>query len=158
MRWWIGQGRTGSSGPREPDAGALPPGIGREKVAIGRADVTLARQARTPPKNHLVAHELAVVFAEVSVKWDETRVSVVRALGPFPNVPEELGGQARVRRIADRRGLESISLDEVSHRLDPLRDDFPFCLRREPRFRPARVRVSLVVAHVADGGLGVDRA
>src|SRR5690349_13783437 len=58
----------------QADAGELPAGFGRKKVAIGPAHVAGGRDARTAAQDHLVAHKLAVVFAQGAGGRREARV------------------------------------------------------------------------------------
>ena len=82
--------------PGKSDARELPPGLRGKEVAVGGPDVRPGRCARATPQDHLVAHELAVVLAQRPRGRAKAPIGRVRALGPFPDVAEELPG-CRVR-------------------------------------------------------------
>ena len=56
--------RGGSGVARQAHAAELPLRVGREEVAVAGADVARRRGARAAAQHELVAHELAVVFAD----------------------------------------------------------------------------------------------
>src|SRR6185312_39123 len=74
----------------EPYAHELPAHMGRKEVAIAGADVAFWRSARSATQHKLIAHELAVVFADCSRGRGESRVSNVGAGGPLPGISEHL--------------------------------------------------------------------
>src|SRR2546423_7881257 len=90
--------RASSCGPREPDARELPARVRREEVAIRRAYVPARRRARAAAQDELVAHELAVVFAERAREGHEARIRPVRARRPLPRVAEDARAAARMQR------------------------------------------------------------
>jgi hypothetical protein len=63
------------------------------------------RGARSAAQYKLVAHELAVVFADRASFGLEARISHILALGPFPNVAVHLRG-----RIVLPRGRLGVKL------------------------------------------------
>src|SRR5579862_4441753 len=75
---------------RQPHAGELPPRRSREEITIGRSNVRTRRRERAAAKHELIAHELAIVFADGTVRRAITGIRRIRALGPLPNVAEHL--------------------------------------------------------------------
>src|SRR5215470_16002704 len=74
----------------ESYSGELPAFFGLKEIAIGAANVGARRGARTASQHILVAHELAVVFAERTGRSSIAGVGGVGAARPFPNVAEHL--------------------------------------------------------------------
>ena len=102
----------------EPDSRELPARVGGEEVAVGRPDVRARRGARAAAEHVLVAHELAVVFAQGTGQRPIARIGCVRALGPLPDIAEELFGEAAAGLGAgDQRAVWKRS---VSRKLPPL--------------------------------------
>src|SRR5262245_15756809 len=73
---------------RQAQAGELPAGVGWEEVPITGSDVRLRRRAGASLQHHLIAHELAVVFAQGAAIRPVSGIRRVRAACPFPNIPE----------------------------------------------------------------------
>src|SRR5262245_9783748 len=98
-------GMIGSCVFRAADAGELPTSRRWEEVAVAHAHVRARGRARTTAQHHLIAHELAVVFAERPRQGLEARVGRVCAGGPLPGVAEHLRvawvtGSTRVQLLA----------------------------------------------------------
>src|SRR5688572_3802629 len=74
---------------RQADAGELPAGVGREVVAVARADVGFGRRAGAAPQDPLAAHEFRVVLPERTRGRPVAGIRPVGAPRPFPDVPEE---------------------------------------------------------------------
>src|SRR5579885_428695 len=135
----------------------------REKIAVAETGMAFGRRQRTAAKNHLVDHELAVVFAERAFERAIARVSEIRAPRPLPDNAEGVGqetvsrgyfpfefgrkmlaGPARERvglEIADmaNRRVRIDRFQSAERKLMPFAVDFPPVKRRFPRFRLHRV-------------------
>ena len=59
---------------RQPNARELPARVGREEVAIRRPDMGDGGRAGSAAQHKLIAHELAVVFTQLSRQRSITRV------------------------------------------------------------------------------------
>src|SRR5512132_4130296 len=78
---------------REAHPGELPALVWIEEVAIGRPQMAVRRDARSSAQDHLIAHELAVVFADGTGRRAITGIGCIRAARPFPDVAEHLTGR-----------------------------------------------------------------
>jgi hypothetical protein len=74
----------------EPDSGELPALFRLEEITVGAANVSAGRGAGATTQNVLVAHELAVVFAERTGRSAIAGGGGIGAARPFPNVAEHL--------------------------------------------------------------------
>ena len=74
----------------QPNATKLPAGVGGKEVAISGANVIRRSRARPAPQYILVAHKLAVVFADRPRCWLITGIGGVGAGRPLPNVAKHL--------------------------------------------------------------------
>src|SRR5687767_13303344 len=74
----------------QPQAGELPALVGIEEVAIAGPDMAARRGAASAAKNELIAHELAIIFADRPLLGPEARIGKEGASGPFPDVAEHL--------------------------------------------------------------------
>src|SRR5215472_4770958 len=83
----------------EPYAHELPAGLGREEVAVGGANVAAGGGTRASAEHELVAHELAVVFADDPGGRSESGICDVGTRCPLPDVAEPL----RVLSLSRRR-------------------------------------------------------
>src|SRR5207247_3511693 len=101
--------------------------------------------------DHLIAHELAVVFAECAGNRAITRVGEIRAARPLPHISEHLEKPTLAVRAHSRRGMKVLRIDEVSPDRHPGGRVFPFKLSRKTRPGPIRVCICLEVAHMGDG-------
>src|SRR5687767_6901248 len=86
-------------GPRQAQAGVHPALMGVEEMAVARAQVAARGGAAPAPQNELVAHELAVIFADRAWCGPIAGIRRVGAHRPFPQVAEHLpqpgaGGRA----------------------------------------------------------------
>src|SRR5882762_9541102 len=104
-----------------------------KEVPIGNTAMSVRSCKRGAAQHQLVDHELAVVFAERALDGAVAGIGGVGAAGPLPHDPE------CVVEMAATRG------------------DLPLHLGRQMLAAPARERVGLIIADVADRGGGVDR-
>src|SRR5260370_2036744 len=104
-----------------------------KEVAIGKTAMPVWGCKRRAAQHQLVDHELAVVFAERALNGTVAGIGGVGAAGPLPHDPE---------RVVEMAGSPS---------------DFPLHFGRQMLAAPARERVGLVIADVADRGVSVDR-
>src|SRR5207245_7141315 len=74
----------------ESDSSKLPAFFRLKEIAIGAPDMTARRSTGTAAQNVLVAHELAVVFAERTQCRAVTGIRRVSAARPLPNVAKHL--------------------------------------------------------------------
>ena len=111
--------------------------LGREEVAVGRADVAARRGAGAAAQHELVAHELAVVLAERAGGRPVAGVGRVGALRPLPDVAEQL--RERRRGAAGAR-VEAPALDEVALARRALRPRSPTRPRSAAARRPSARR------------------
>jgi hypothetical protein len=81
---------AGSRISRKANAAELPARLGRKEIAIRCSDVTRRRSARSAPQHILIAHELAVVFAERTGRRRVPGIGRVRTLRPLPDLAEQL--------------------------------------------------------------------
>src|SRR5512132_4513317 len=90
---------------REAHPGELPALVWIEEVAIARPHMAVRRDTRASTQDHLIAHELAVVFADGAGGRAITGIGGIRAAGPFPDVAEQLTGRsgAHARRQRPHR-------------------------------------------------------
>src|SRR5215208_1473543 len=79
---------------RQAQPGELPARLGREKVAVSRADVAGRRGARAATQDILRTHELAVVLANRAGGRLVARVRAIVAARPLPHVAERLRERA----------------------------------------------------------------
>src|SRR5262249_41498516 len=106
--------------------------------------------------DELVAHELAVVFAERAPERLEARIRRIRGRAPLPHVAVKLRGRGVVPRRAGR--LQKAFVAQIAIDLERRGCELPLRLRRQPRARKTRERVGLVEAHVTNRCLLVDLA
>src|SRR5712664_3278682 len=104
-----------------------------KEVAVGKTAMPVWGCKRRAAQHQLVDHELAVVFAERSLNGTVAGIGGVGAAGPLPHDPECV-----VEMAGTRGGL-------------------PLHLGRQMLAAPARERVGLVIADVADRGGPIDR-
>src|SRR5690606_30975311 len=97
----------------QADAGELPAGLRRKEVAIAGADVVARGDTGAASQHVLVAHELAVVFADGPGRRRESGIGVIRAAGPFPGVAVQLDRPARARALRRRARLQMPRLEQV---------------------------------------------
>ena len=147
-----------SASPRETQPAELPLRIGREEVAVARAHVAGRRGARAAAQHELVAHELAVVFADGARQRPIARIGRGR---PTASTPRRRRTSAPARRrparsaAADGRRRDRRSCRAIGAR-QRARRELPFELGRQAGAGPARVGVGLEVAEVADRRVRVD--
>ena len=128
----------------EPNATELPAMMGVEKVAVTGAQMIGAAGAGAAAQYHLVAHELAVVFAHGPMGRLEARVGQVGAGGPFPDIAEQMGkagvaGSTGLKRAIIGRGIREGAGDRLAEGRV-----FPFLFCRQAFARPACVGLSLI--------------
>ena len=139
---------------RQSNSGELPPSIRREEVAVGRADVRQGGRTAPAAQDELVAHELAVVFAQGPRHRPVARIRDVLAPGPLPDVAVELSQPAAqgCRGGVHPAGFEKVPLDWLMGG-----DGLPLGLGGQPAAGPAGIGVGLEVADVGHRGLRFDR-
>src|SRR5262245_23428737 len=126
-----------------------------EEIAIGAPNVPLRRRAGAALEHELVAHELAVIFADGARRRLEARVGQVSASRPLPDIADHL------RKAFAARGAHRPQTPRAEHAAlerDACRRRLPLELGWEARGRPAGKRVRLVVADMGDWRRGIDRA
>src|SRR4051812_12883569 len=69
---------------RKPEPGELPALFWREEVAIAQTRMSARRDTGATTQDHLVDHELAVIFADSTLGFAKTGVGRVGAGGPLP--------------------------------------------------------------------------
>src|SRR5579862_3065878 len=114
----------------------------REEIAITRSYMTGRGGARAAAQHQLIAHELAVVFANQTGSRLKSRVRSVGACRPFPHVSKHL----EMARMFRHPRMEYVLVQERSSDGGSQGCNFPFGLGRQTCTRPVRKRVSLVVA------------
>ena len=120
----------------------------REEVAVARADVPGRRGARAAAQHVLVAHELAVVFADQRPR-QRPEAGIGRVVGrrPFPDVAEHLHRLVAARQRGRQR-MERAAVGEIAARRRAQRSapHAPIRLRsagaRRPSARTRRPRSS----------------
>src|SRR4051794_11409933 len=85
---------------RQSQAGKLPALVWVEEVAVGRPRMSGRRRDGAAAQDHLVDHELAVVFADRAADGPESGIGPIGAFRPLPDMP---GYLVHVRQAA--RGL-----------------------------------------------------
>src|ERR1044072_23156 len=98
----------------QPDPCKLPAFLRLEEIAIGSPNMAARRCAGTAAQNVLVAHKLAVVFAERARRGPLTWIRRGRAARPFPNVAKHLVKALIVSRTGQCVWMKILILDEVS--------------------------------------------
>src|SRR5439155_27206637 len=114
---------------RQSEAGELPAGVGREEVAVRRADVPRGRGARPAAEYQLVAHELAVVLAQRAGRRAVAGVRDVWAARPHPHVA--------VERTPVASGVQAFGVEEVAAHFPRRGRRLPLELRRQAGPGPA---------------------
>src|SRR6202166_4236630 len=104
-----------------------------KEVAIGNTAMPVWSCKRGAAQHQLVDHELAVIFAERALDGAVAGIGGVGAAGPLPHNSE---------RVVEMAGTSC---------------DFPFHFGRQMLAAPARERIGLVVADMADRRGGIDR-
>src|SRR5713101_10160859 len=95
----------------ESNPGKLPAFIGREEISVGHADMTAGGGTRTAAQDHLVDHELAVVFAQRPWTLAVAGIGQVRAPGPLPGIAQHLHQRPGLRRCW--QGVKVLRLNKV---------------------------------------------
>src|SRR5688572_18635836 len=103
-----------------------------EEIAVAHARVAAGRDLRAAAQNHLIDHELAVVFAECALCRAIARVRRIGAARPLPRNSEGIADETGARR------------------------HFPLRLARQMLAGPARERVRFVIAHMSYRSLRID--
>ena len=121
--------------------------------------MALRRGAGTTTQHELVAHELAVVFADQAFPWPVTGVRVVIGLRPFPHIAQHLGWLVPAHLLLGQR-VESGHLDKIARLCAGVRQtargQFPFKLGRQTRASPARQCIGFKITEVARRRIWVD--
>src|SRR4051812_31126925 len=133
--------------PGQSDATQLPSRRWRKEVPVGQAGVRARSGAGSAAQDHLVAHELSVVFAERALVGLVTGIRKIGGGGPLPGIAEEL--IAAVRSRMEIGGLEKILA--VDLRTGAPCGNLPFEFGRQACTRPSCIGVGLVVADVDEG-------
>src|SRR5437763_1517443 len=76
--------------PGQAHAGELPACLRWKEISIRRAGMAARRHARSATQDELIAHELAVVFAQGPGQWCIARIGDVGAGCPLPDIAEHL--------------------------------------------------------------------
>ena len=137
----------------------LPPFLRLKEIAVRFANVCARCRARAATQNILIAHELAVVFAERTRPGPVTGVRRVGTASPLPNVAEHLletavGASAPPHRCR----MKPLGLYEVAVDLDFRRGAFPFKFCWQPGAGPVRVGVGFEITEMRDRFVWVDLA
>ncbi len=136
---------------RESDAGELPAGWRLEEVSVSGANVAGGSDDGAAAEDHLAAHEFAVVFAECAGEGAIAGVGGVGRVGPLPD-----GAVERVEAGGlEDAVVEGLDIEEagVGGRLGGS-GGFPLELGGQAGSGPVGEGVGLVIAEVADGGIG----
>src|SRR5436190_1405104 len=107
------------------------------------------RDARPTTQDHLVTHELAVVFAQRPDRGAVAWVRDIGTSGPHPHITIKRAATSRLQTF----GVEEVSLHRVCCRCC-----FPFLFGWQPTTGPAREGVGFVKADMADRFVRVERA
>src|SRR5438046_1653678 len=114
------------------------------------------RGARSAAQHHLVAHELAVVFAERAWARAVTGVGAGSAPRPFPNVAYHL-----LRFVVGGRDcrcwMEALIVDKISSDWQIGGGAFPLELGRQTRAGPVRIRIRFEITEVRNRFRFIDR-
>src|SRR6266404_10011210 len=110
--------------------------------------MTAGSGAGTAPQDVLIAHELAVVFAECARRSAITGVGRISAAGPFPHVAKHLVEMSILSRDCRGSRMKLLVLDEVSFDRQITRGIFPFEFRSQSRSVPICEGVGLEIADV----------
>ena len=114
--------------------------------------MAVRRGAGAAPQHELVAHELAVIFADGAGGRLEAGIRQIGASRPLPHIAVHLLELVRVgigRHGAQMTRAEGAPLDRKA-----ARGHLPLEFGRQPLARPAGEGVHLVKAHMADGRAG----
>ena len=141
--------------PPRAEARELPALMGIEEIAICPPHMAFRRHAGAAPKHELIAHELAVIFADGSGCGLEARIGEVGACRPFPHIAEHL---LETRTDPRRHRPQMAGAERAAFDGDARRRDLPFEFRRQPVAGPAGEGVGLVIADMGDRRGGIDRA
>src|SRR3954471_23839396 len=133
--------------PCQSDATQLPSRRRRKEVPVRQAGVRARSGAGSAAQDHLVAHELPVVFAERALVRLVTGIRKIGGGGPLPGIAEELIAAARPRMKVGR--LEKILA--VDLRSGAPCGNLPFEFGRQACTGPSCIGVGLVVADVDEG-------
>src|SRR5881392_2805301 len=75
---------------RQTNPSELPAFLRLKEVAVGFADVRARSRAGAAAQHVLIAHALAIVFAQRAMLRAVTGVGRIRTARPFPDIPEHL--------------------------------------------------------------------
>src|SRR5438445_2541369 len=112
--------------------------------------MTARRRAGSAAEHELVAHELAVVFAEGAGWGLIARIANVGAGRPLPHVSIEFVQRAVLFPGSSRSRMEAAAFQKMPLQRCPGGGCLPFRLRGQAGARPARERVRLVITDMAD--------
>ncbi|MNE18332.1 hypothetical protein D3C80_1113640 [compost metagenome] len=121
---------------RQADPGEHPALMGIVEVAIAGPRMTLGRGEGPAAQDHLIGHELAVVFRRSPLGRTEPRIGGIGAGRPLPDLARQVG---EGRRVTPRRL-------------------FPFRLGRQPPPRPSGKGVGLIEADMTHRRRRIDGA
>src|SRR6516165_5662713 len=121
--------------------------MGREKVAVGGADMTARGCTRAAPQDPLIAHELAVVLAHQPSSRPESRVRNVWTRRPLPNISKHLLNALSFGWL----GMKNRVLEKSTVRWHSHRRDLPFLFARKPCPPPSSISIGFEVADMANG-------
>src|SRR6056297_2844368 len=138
---------------RQPDAGELPAVRRIKEIAIAATRMASGGSAGTPAQDHLVAHELAVVFTDGTRRRSIARVGAVGAGRPLPALAEEL---LQGSGVITAHGMPAATR-AIKRAIGPAACGYlPLCLRWQPRICPARVGIGLIETDVGHRCVWVD--
>src|SRR5439155_18165949 len=112
-----------------------------EEVAVAAAGMAARRGARRAAQDQLIAHELAVVFAQGAGERLVAGIADVRAGGPLPNVAEHLVERPALAWGRDRRGMKVAGVGKMPFDRDAGRRSLPLRFGGQAGPGPARERI-----------------
>ena len=145
----------GSRASRTPPNDQRAPG-GKKLRYVG-ADVPARCRAAPAPEHVLAHHELAVVLADGARRGAESGIRANRRSTSTPRCRRRCRWSETAGRGWGAPLREEVVAQEVVALTVCRGDRLPFGLGRQPHAGPVGERIGFVVAHVADGLVGVDR-
>src|SRR5690242_21743470 len=149
----------------QPDAGKLPAGPGRKKIAKTGTNALCWRDAGSAAKHILIYHRAAVIFAHCLVPdgryrfagirfgWTVSRIWRVAGLCPFPYIPIKLSqvrgtmGTMRIIRMGGGRMQVSV-LGKLPIDFLAGTSIFPLCLGGQSRPGPSCIGIGFIIGNM----------
>src|SRR5215469_8367740 len=135
---------------REPQPGEGPTRRGRKEIPIGCPEMPGRGNGSAAAQHHLVAHELAVVFADGTPRSAKARIRDIRTSRPFPNIAEHLSQRAAGAPFVVGVGVKMAAVSEIPGYRYTFGCNLPLGFGRQPLADPFGVSVGLEKTDMAN--------